>query len=76
MSEQFLGSTEVDQPKGIEVVKQGIQRLKFNQQLKKSESGQVTRLDYLHDLIFVRLTFFFLDKICEITRVFFPNVAF
>ena len=34
---QFLGSTEVDKPKGIEVVKQGIQKLKFNQQLKKSE---------------------------------------
>jgi hypothetical protein len=34
---QFLGSTEVDQPKGIEVVKQGIQKLKFNQMLKKNE---------------------------------------
>lgn len=34
---KFLGSTEVDKPKGIEVVKQGIQKLKFNQQLKKSE---------------------------------------
>merc|ERR1712141_206908 len=29
----------VDQPKGIEVVKQGVQKLKFNQQLKKSEAG-------------------------------------
>merc|ERR1711902_32266 len=28
-----------DQPKGIEVVKQGVQKLKFNQQLKKSEAG-------------------------------------
>ena len=36
---QFLGDIEVDQPKGIEVVKQGVQKLKFNQQLKKAESG-------------------------------------
>ena len=36
---QFLGDIEVDQPKGIEVVKQGVQKLKFNQQLKKSEAG-------------------------------------
>ena len=36
---QFLGNTEVDQPKGIDVVKQGIQKLKFNQQLKKSDGG-------------------------------------
>ncbi len=39
MSLQFLGSTEVDKPKGIDVVKQGIQKLKFNQQLRKSEAG-------------------------------------
>jgi len=37
---KFLGSTEVDKPKGIEVVKQGIQKLKFNQQLKKSEGAK------------------------------------
>ena len=36
---QFLGDIEVEQPKGIEVVKQGVQKLKFNQQLKKAESG-------------------------------------
>jgi len=36
---KFLGDIEVDQPKGIEVVKQGVQKLKFNQQLKKAESG-------------------------------------
>ena len=29
----------MEQPKGIEVVKQGVQKLKFNQQLKKAESG-------------------------------------
>ncbi|CAH0381687.1 unnamed protein product [Bemisia tabaci] len=36
---KFLGSTEVDQPKGIEVVKEGIRKLKFNQHLKKSEGS-------------------------------------
>ena len=36
---QFLGDIEVDKPKGIDVVKQGVQKLKFNQQLKKAESG-------------------------------------
>lgn len=30
---------EVEQPKGIEVVKQAVQKLKFNHQLKKAESG-------------------------------------
>jgi len=39
---KFLGSTEVDKPKGIEVVKQGVQKLKFNQQLKKSEGQNKT----------------------------------
>uniref|UniRef100_A0A6P7G2Y2 PTB domain-containing adapter protein ced-6 n=1 Tax=Diabrotica virgifera virgifera TaxID=50390 RepID=A0A6P7G2Y2_DIAVI len=40
---KFLGNTVVDQPKGIEVVKEGIRKLRFNQQLKKSESGAKTR---------------------------------
>lgn len=37
---KFLGSTAVDQPKGIDVVKQGIQKLKFDQQIRKSENGE------------------------------------
>lgn len=36
---KFLGSTPVDQPKGIEVVKEAIRRLQFSQQLKKAEGG-------------------------------------
>ncbi|CAG9855818.1 unnamed protein product [Phyllotreta striolata] len=40
---KFLGNIVVDQPKGIEVVKEGIRKLRFNQQLKKSESGAKTR---------------------------------
>lgn len=42
---KFLGCTEVDQPKGIEVVKQGIQKLKFNQQLKKSEGTKTPKAE-------------------------------
>lgn len=34
-----MGSTPVDQPKGIDVVKEAIRRLQFSQQIKKSESG-------------------------------------
>ncbi|CAB3378528.1 Hypothetical predicted protein [Cloeon dipterum] len=36
---KFFGSTRVDQPKGIEVVKEGIRKLKFCEQLRKSEGG-------------------------------------
>ncbi|KAI5643658.1 phosphotyrosine interaction domain (PTB/PID) domain-containing protein [Phthorimaea operculella] len=34
---KFLGCTQVDQPKGIEVVKDAIKKLQFAQQIKKSE---------------------------------------
>jgi len=42
---KFLGCTEVDKPKGIDVVKQGIQKLKFNQQLKKSEGSKTPKAE-------------------------------
>ncbi|XP_013774187.1 PTB domain-containing engulfment adapter protein 1-like isoform X2 [Limulus polyphemus] len=42
---KFLGNTEVDQPKGINVVKQGIQKLRFSQQLKKSEGGKIPKVE-------------------------------
>lgn len=42
---QFLGNTEVDQPKGIEVVKEGIRKLKFNQQLRKSEGTKTPKVE-------------------------------
>ena len=41
---QFLGSTEVDQPKGIEVVKEGIRKLKFAQQIKKAEGTKTPKV--------------------------------
>uniref|UniRef100_A0A023FIZ9 Putative ptb domain-containing engulfment adapter protein 1 n=1 Tax=Amblyomma cajennense TaxID=34607 RepID=A0A023FIZ9_AMBCJ len=42
---KFLGFTEVEQPKGIEVVREGIRKLKFNQQLKRSEGGKVPKVE-------------------------------
>ncbi|XP_055379495.1 PTB domain-containing adapter protein ced-6-like [Condylostylus longicornis] len=41
---KFLGNTSVDQPKGIEVVKDAIRRLQFNQQIKKAETGNAAKL--------------------------------
>ncbi|XP_063217756.1 PTB domain-containing engulfment adapter protein 1 isoform X2 [Bacillus rossius redtenbacheri] len=42
---KFLGNTEVDQPKGIEVVKEGIRKLKFNQQLRKAEGSKTPKVE-------------------------------
>ncbi|XP_032672014.1 PTB domain-containing engulfment adapter protein 1-like [Odontomachus brunneus] len=42
---KYLGSTEVDQPKGIDVVKEAICKLKFNQQLKKSEGTKTPKVE-------------------------------
>jgi hypothetical protein len=35
----------VDQPKGIEVVKEGIRKLKFNQQLRKAEGNKTPKVE-------------------------------
>ncbi|CAH0716890.1 unnamed protein product, partial [Brenthis ino] len=40
---KFLGFTQVDQPKGIEVVKDAIKKLQFTQQLKKSETKDAAK---------------------------------
>lgn len=42
---KFLGSTEVDQPKGIEVVKEGIRKLKFSHGIKKSEGNKTPKVE-------------------------------
>lgn len=42
---KYLGSIEVDQPKGIDVVKEAICKLKFNQQLKKSEGTKTPKVE-------------------------------
>ncbi|XP_066249171.1 PTB domain-containing engulfment adapter protein 1-like [Euwallacea similis] len=40
---KFLGNTLVDEAKGIEVVKEAIRKLRFTQQLRKSETGAKTK---------------------------------
>ncbi|KAL4712121.1 hypothetical protein ACJJTC_010982 [Scirpophaga incertulas] len=40
---KFLGCTPVDQPKGIEIVKDAIKKLQFTQQLKKSEAKEAAK---------------------------------
>ncbi|XP_037967723.2 PTB domain-containing adapter protein ced-6 isoform X1 [Plutella xylostella] len=40
---KFLGCTHVDQPKGIEVVKDAIKKLQFTQLLKKSETKDAAK---------------------------------
>ncbi|KAG8199945.1 hypothetical protein JTE90_006192 [Oedothorax gibbosus] len=42
---KFLGSIEVDQAKGIDVVKDGIRKLKFNQQLRKAEGTKTPKVE-------------------------------
>ncbi|RWS02529.1 PTB domain-containing engulfment adapter protein 1-like protein, partial [Dinothrombium tinctorium] len=42
---KFLGTTEVDQPKGIEVVKEGIRKLKFTQHLKRAEGAKTPKVE-------------------------------
>jgi hypothetical protein len=42
---KYLGSTEVEKPKGIEVVKDGIRKLKFTQQLKKAEGTKTPKVE-------------------------------
>jgi len=42
---KFLGSTEVEKPKGIEVVKEGIRKLKFSQQIKKAEGTKTPKVE-------------------------------
>lgn len=41
---QFLGNTSVDQPKGIDVVKDAIRKLQFAQQMTKAETGHQQKL--------------------------------
>ncbi|KAF7270174.1 PTB domain-containing adapter protein ced-6 isoform X2 [Rhynchophorus ferrugineus] len=40
---KFLGNTTVDEPKGIDVIKEAIRKLRFSQQLRKSETGAKTK---------------------------------
>ncbi|XP_028924884.1 PTB domain-containing engulfment adapter protein 1 isoform X2 [Ornithorhynchus anatinus] len=42
---KFLGSTEVDQPKGTEVVKDAVRKLKFARHIKKSEGQKTPKVE-------------------------------
>lgn len=42
---QFLGNTEVSEPKGILVVKESIRKLKFSQQLRKAEGNKTPKVE-------------------------------
>ena len=42
---QFLGFTEVDTPKGTEVVKEAIRKMKFNKQIKKAEGQKSPKVE-------------------------------
>ncbi|XP_048876949.1 PTB domain-containing engulfment adapter protein 1-like isoform X3 [Brienomyrus brachyistius] len=42
---KFLGHTEVDQPKGTEVVKDAIRKLKFQRHIKKSEGQKIPKVE-------------------------------
>ncbi|XP_077993091.1 uncharacterized protein LOC144447068 isoform X2 [Glandiceps talaboti] len=42
---KFLGQTEVDQPKGADVVKEAIRKLKFSRHIKKAEGNKPRKLE-------------------------------
>ncbi|NWJ06417.1 GULP1 protein, partial [Crypturellus undulatus] len=42
---QFLGSTEVEQPKGTEVVRDAVRKLKFARHIKKSEGLKTPKVE-------------------------------
>lgn len=40
-----MGNTDVEHPKGIEVVKEGIRKLRFSQQLRKAEGQRTPKVE-------------------------------
>lgn len=42
---KFLGNVEVDQPKGLEIVKESIKKLEFQEHLKRSEGEKIKRIE-------------------------------
>ncbi|KAH8297289.1 hypothetical protein KR044_010157 [Drosophila immigrans] len=51
---QFFGNLNVDQPKGIEVVKDAIRKLQFAQQMKKAETGTQEKFKKLEITISIK----------------------
>lgn len=42
---KFLGNTEVDQPKGTEIVRDAVRKLKFQRHIKKSEGQKIPKVE-------------------------------
>lgn len=42
---KFLGNVEVDQPKGIDIVRESIKKLEFQEHLKRSEGEKIKRIE-------------------------------
>lgn len=42
---KFLGSVEVDEPKGLDVVKESIKKLEFQEHLRRSEGEKIKRVE-------------------------------
>ncbi|OQV15568.1 PTB domain-containing engulfment adapter protein 1 [Hypsibius exemplaris] len=42
---KFLGCTEVDQAKGMEVIKAGIRKMRFNSHVKRSEGSKIPKVE-------------------------------
>lgn len=40
-----MGNVDVDQPKGFNVIKDSIRKLKFNQQVRKAEGSKVPKVE-------------------------------
>uniref|UniRef100_A0A8C0K600 PTB domain-containing engulfment adapter protein 1 n=1 Tax=Canis lupus dingo TaxID=286419 RepID=A0A8C0K600_CANLU len=45
LKREFLGSTEVEQPKGTEVVRDAVRKLKFARHIKKSEGQKIPKVE-------------------------------
>ncbi|KAJ8403415.1 hypothetical protein AAFF_G00351870 [Aldrovandia affinis] len=54
-SAKFLGNTEVDQPKGTEIVKDAVRKLKFQRHIKKSEGQKTPKVELQISIYGVKL---------------------
>ncbi|KAG7466824.1 hypothetical protein MATL_G00146430 [Megalops atlanticus] len=52
---KFLGNTEVDQPKGTEVVRDAVRKLKFQRHIKKSEGQKIPKVELQISIYGVKL---------------------
>lgn len=52
---KFLGCVEVDQPKGSEMVRDAIRKMKFNRQIKKSEGEKLMKVDLCISISIIKL---------------------